>query len=349
MMRKSMLSMKRFRKFFQAIRGLSLVLALIIFVVLGGSFYFWNAKNATPPPLPQALPTSLPPEEADTTTNEEEENEDDEDEDSYDLNSPSWTLLKTALPSSFFEPIAKVGTPTVAIILTGLGLNKDWTAQLLVTFKGKVTFAFSPYSSNLQEQLQEAAALENQLLVALPMEPYAFPNPDPGPYTLLTGVKAEENISKTKAILKKIPNGVGMIGDYGSRFTLSPVDLEPVLKEIKGHGSTFVDPYTTLYSQVQETCKALGMACPQVHMTIAPEGTTTQRDDFFKRVIQSTKENGIIIISVPAIPTFTDYLLEWIADSEKKGINFTTIAHLKTLELSPGTSGEHQGMTNVSK
>ena len=31
------------------------------------------------------------------------------------------------------------------------------------------------------------------------------------------------------------------------------VDLEPILKEIQNHGSIFIDPYTTLYSQVQQT------------------------------------------------------------------------------------------------
>ena len=81
--------------------------------------------------------------------------------------------------------------------------------------------------------------------MALPMEPYAFPNPDPGPHTLLTGVKAEENIFKTKDILKKVPNGIGIIGDYGSRFTLSQGDLEPILKEIQNHGSTFILAHKT--------------------------------------------------------------------------------------------------------
>jgi|GEM_PF-2579118 len=348
MNKKSKRPMIRFSKIFQAICSPSMILPLIICVVFGGSFYFWNMRNAPSSPLPQALPASPPYSSGETLETTHEEESDDE-EDSYELNSPSWTLLQTALPSPFFEPITKVKSPIVVIILTGLGLNKDWTTQLLTTFKGKVTFAFSPYSSNLQEQLQEAITLGNQTLIALPMEPYAFPNPDPGPYTLLTGVKPEENISKTKAVLKKIPNSVGVIGDYGSRFTLSQIDLEPVLKEIKGHGSIFVDSYTTLHSQVPETCKALGMTCPQVHMTITPEEDTTKQEDFFKRVIQDAKENGIMIISVPAIPAFTDYLLKWIADSEKKGINFTTIANLKPPELSSDISGEHRGMTNVSK
>lgn len=324
------------------------ILALIAAVIFGTGRYFWNVKNVVKDPLPQILP---PPPPVDETTKSEEEDEEDEGEDeeeSQDGSSP-WTVLKTALPSRYYEPTTKTETPTIALILTGLGLNKDWTARVLTTFKGKVTFVFSPYSPNIEDQLREATNLGHQALMALPLEPYGYPNPDPGPYTLLTGVKAEDNIAKTKAILKKIPKGMGVIGEYGSRFTVSQPDLQSVLKEIKDNGSIFIDPYATLHSQVQQTCKALDMTCHQVDLKITPNETIAQRDEFFKKVIQSAKENGIIIVAVPAIPAFTDHLVEWMGTLEKQGINFVTVAHLKFPELSAGTPVEHQGATNASK
>jgi polysaccharide deacetylase 2 family uncharacterized protein YibQ len=333
-----------FQKTFCGGRAPFFVLFLIASVVFGGSFYFLYAKNTALTPLKQPILVLPSSDEGPDITDEEEDNDNDELQDS---NSP-WTILKTALPSQFSDPMVKTETPVIAIILTGLGLDREQTTQILTTFKGKATFAFSPYSSNLQGQIQEAANLGNQVLVALPMEPYTFPNPDPGPHTLLTGVKAEENILKTKDILKKIPNGIGMIGNYGARFTLSQADLEPVLKEIKNHGSIFVDPYTTLHSQVQATCKLLGMGCHQVNLTMSLAAKDAQ-DAFFKKVIQNAKENGIIIVSIPALPAFTDNLLEWIAASEKKGISFVTIAHLKTPKLSTEITVEYQGAENVSK
>lgn len=323
------------------------ILALMAAVIFGGSCYFWDVKSMPKDALLQT--TSPPPPPVDETTKEEEdEEEEDGDEEETDDESP-WTILKTALPSPYYKPMGQTETPMVAIILTGLGLNKEWTTRVLTTFKDKVTFAFSPYSSNIEDQLQEATNLGHHALIALPMEPYNYPNPDPGPHTLLTGVKPEENIVKIKAILKKIPKGMGFIGDYGSRFTLSQPDLEPVLKEIKEHGSIFIDSYDTLHSQAQQTCKLLDMTCHQVGLKISPNETAIQRDEFFKKVIQSATENGSIIVTVPAIPAFTDHLLEWIDTLEKKGIKFVTIARLKTPELSADTSVEHQGATNVNK
>jgi len=274
-------------------------------------------------------------------------NEDEDEENTPDAES-SWTLLKTALPSRYFEPSVKAETPSIALILTGLGLNKALTDRVLETFKGKITLAFSPYSSNLNDQLQRATSLGYHTLISLPMEPDSYPNPDPGPYTVLTGVNATENIKKTKAVLEKTSKGSDIIGDYGSQFTTSPKDLEPVLTEIKNHGSLFIDPNTTIHSQVQNTCKALDMKCPQVDLTLPVAANSTERDEFFKKIIPIAKENGIIIISVPAIPTFVDHLIEWIDTLDTNGINFVTIAGIKAPEHSLDTS-KKQGIIDANR
>ncbi len=81
-----------------------------------------------------------------------------------------------------------------------------------------------------------------QGIIGLPLEPYDYPNPDPGPLTVLTGASPEENRSKTKSVLAKTPKGTSVIGEYGSRFTVSEAELEPVLKEIRDAGGSFIDP-----------------------------------------------------------------------------------------------------------
>jgi polysaccharide deacetylase 2 family uncharacterized protein YibQ len=181
------------------------------------------------------------------------------------------------------------------------------------------------------------------------MEPYSYPNPDPGPYTVLTGAKEADNINKTKLVLAKTPPGTGVIGDYGSRFAISKVDLAPVLKEVKNHGSVFIDPNTTLHSQIQNTCKTLDMRCFQVDLTLPASANLKEKDDFIKKIIQNSKENGIIIASVPAIPAFTNELPEWIDTFGKHNIKLVTIASLQTPELSLDASGSNQGTTNVNE
>lgn len=332
-------------KVFRVSGSVYVLIILIAIVIVGGGRYFWKEREVEREPLPQIhLPQPLP----DDTKEPADEEESEDEEDSSDQDSP-WTLLKTALPSRYYEPPANTQTPSVAIILTGLGLNKSWTDHVLATLQGKVTLAFSPYSQNINDQLREATSLGYEVLIALPMEPYNYPNPDPGPLTLLAGVNPQKNIERTRTILEKTPKGTGLIREHGSRFILSQADLEPVLKEIKNHGSIFIDSNTSLHSQVQRTCKTLDMSCHQIDLTLPLSANFTQTDEFLKKVIQSAKENGIIIVSMPAIPAFIDHLIKWIGTLKENGINLVTMSNLKTLEFPPEASGDYEGGTNADK
>jgi len=324
---------------------------IILFLVILGGRYLWKEQEARPEFETQKQINIQTPETMKEATNSPPSEQEDEDEDEDEENTPDpespWTLLKTALPARYFEPSVNTEKPSVALILTGLGLNKTLTDRVLTTFKGKITLVFSPHSPNLADQLQRARNLGFHTLISLPMEPTSFPNPDPGPFTLLANVDASENIKKTNAILEMASNGTDIIGEYGSYFTTSAKDLEPVLTEIKNHDRLFIDPNTTIHSQVQKTCKALNMNCPQVDLTLSILANSTTRDEFFKKIIPNAKENGIIVISVPAIPIFIDHLNEWRNTLDINGITLVTIAEIKTPEHSLDTS-KKQGKIDVN-
>ncbi|MBX9805823.1 MAG: divergent polysaccharide deacetylase family protein [Alphaproteobacteria bacterium] len=311
---------------------LLILFTLVAVVVIGGGKYFWKEKPRTLNPTPQM---SLPASEAEEATETEEEDVADEEDSSTDQ-SP-WTLLQTGLPSRYFEPPTKSTRPTVTIILTDLGLNKNLTDQVLTTLQGPFILAFNPNSPNLHEQLTSATRLGFSVLIALPMEPYNYPNVDPGPLTLLTGVKAEQNIEKTKAILDHTPKGTGVIGLLGSRFTISKTDLDPVLQEIKRQGRIFIDPNTTPHTQVQETCESLQMPYQQVDLTLPLTTSSDQVDEFLKKIIQNSKENDNILISVPAIPEIVNVLPAWVDTLNENGIELEPMPNFTNTKASSDT------------
>lgn len=344
-------SAKTRRKFFHL--SYPFVLMLIILVIIASHYLLGKKEAKKEQTASPSIRTSIPSEEkAPNTFTEkedeaEEENENGDEENTKDEESP-WTLLKTALPPRFSQSPSKDRPARVAIILTGLGLNKAWTDKVLESFKGKISLAYSPYSPKLTEQLEQATLKGYQPMVALPMESNSYPTIDTGPYTLLTAVNSEENMRKLKNILEKTPPGTAVIGEYGGKFTKSTTDLTPILIELKNQGRIFVDPNTTIYSQVQSTCKVLNTPCFQVDLTLPLTTTTAERDDFFKKIIQNSQENGIIVISVPAIPLFISYLQEWVGILDKSGINLVMITELKNPEYSL-VSPKDQGKIDVQR
>lgn len=345
------LLIKSKNKFFR----LSYLFFVMLIILLIGAGHYLLRKNQVKieqNPSKSISTSSIPEEKVSNTVPEksddvEEENENSDEENTVDEESP-WTLLKTALPPRFSQSPLKEHPTRVAIILTGLGLNKAWTEKVLETFKGKLSLVYSPYSPNLTEQLEQASLKGYHPMVALPMEPNSYPTIDPGFYTVLTAVNSEENIRKLKGILEKTPPGTAIMGEYGSKFTKSTTDLTPILTELKNQARTFVDPNTTVYSQVQRTCRVLDTPCFQVDLTLPITITASERDDFFKKIVQYSKENGIIVISVPAIPQFISYLHEWIGTLEKNGINLVMITELKNPENSLVYSKD-QGKPDVQR
>ena len=49
-----------------------------------------------------------------------------------------------------------------------------------------MTFAFSPYGADVDSMVTSARADGHEMLLQTPMEPFDYPDNDPGPQTLLT-------------------------------------------------------------------------------------------------------------------------------------------------------------------
>jgi hypothetical protein len=333
------------------------IFVIICSLILGGR-HVWKQhhKNSDIVQTTQTAPPSssiIPIQEKTDKIVENEEEEDDETEDEKDdsdtVSASPWPILKTALHDRYYEPSSKQQSTSVAIILTGLGLNKTFTQQLLTTFDKRITLAFSPYSPSLKEQLQNAMSSGYQVIATLPMEPHNYPNPDPGPYTVLTSVKTNENQLKINRLLDNIPPGIGILGEYGSKFLSSHEDLKPVLLELKNRGHSFIDPNTTMLSQAQNTCKGMDMPCFQVDYTLSQDADTNELHEFVKNIIQNSKENGTIIISVPVNAAVAKQMPEWIDKLNKHGINLVTIAGKSLPELTLDTSSNDQGSKDAAQ
>ena len=73
--------------------------------------------------------------------------------------------------------------PRVALIVGGLGVGASSTSDALSKITGPVTFAFTPYGSDLDNAVSRARGNGHEVLLQVPMEPFDYPDNDPGPQT----------------------------------------------------------------------------------------------------------------------------------------------------------------------
>ena len=80
------------------------------------------------------------------------------------------------------------GAPRVALIVAGLGVSTSATSTAIAQLPGPVTFAFMPYGAEVERLAALARSEGHEILLQVPMEPFNYPDNDPGPQTLLTSL-----------------------------------------------------------------------------------------------------------------------------------------------------------------
>jgi polysaccharide deacetylase 2 family uncharacterized protein YibQ len=133
---------------------------------------------------------------------------------------------------------APAGKPRMAVVVTGLGLDKDATEAAIAKLPPEVTLAFSPYAGGLDKWVKKARDAGHEVMLMLPSEPVGYPARDPGPYGLLVSNTPEENIARLEQVLARAPGAVGVLAPDGA-FVHS-AKLSTVLMALKERGMIFV-------------------------------------------------------------------------------------------------------------
>ncbi|MDN3721672.1 divergent polysaccharide deacetylase family protein [Roseibium salinum] len=139
---------------------------------------------------------------------------------------------------AYSRPILREFTsiPKVAVIVSGLGLSSAGTQNAISNLPADVTFALAPYGEELDDWMRQARTKGHELLLQLPLEPYDFPDNDPGPHTLLVSLRPDEMVNRLAFLLTRATNYVGTINETGARFTATKPSVQFLLEKLKERG-----------------------------------------------------------------------------------------------------------------
>lgn len=149
---------------------------------------------------------------------------------------------------AYAPPVPRDSRPRIAIVVSGLGISAKATAQAITGLPPGVTLAFAPYADDVQHWVNQARSLGHEVLLEVPMEPYDFPDSDPGPHTLRSSASESSNIDKLSWSLTRITGYAGITNLLGGRFLANDEALEPVMVYLARRGLLFFDSGSTTRS-----------------------------------------------------------------------------------------------------
>ncbi|MDC9822117.1 divergent polysaccharide deacetylase family protein [Devosia sp. ZB163] len=224
--------------------------------------------------------------------------------------------------------VAGDGRPRIALVVSGLGLNLDGTLEAIEALPDEVTLAFAPYGKTLDRTVGAARVGGHEIFLEVPLEPFDYPDNDPGPDTLLTGQAPRDNLQKLFHVMSRFPGYVGVINNMGARFTSSGADFAPVMEELGARGLGYLDDGSSNRSLAPQLARANRVPFARIDALVdanpAREPILAALQDLEKKALQSGSAIGI----VSALPVSIEAIADWAADLAGKGIDLVPASAL---------------------
>lgn len=233
------------------------------------------------------------------------------------------------------ERAKAAGVPTIAIVVGGLGVGAVKTTDAIMKLPAPVTLAFTPYGSDPAKLVERARAQRHEVLLQIPMEPFDYPDNDPGPQTLLTSLSAEQNQDRLRWHLSRFQGYVGVANFMGARFVAADAAMQPIIREAAQRGLGYLDDGTSPRSVAGTIAAGQSMPFAKVDLTIDAVPTAAEIDKALARLEGLAKERGNAIGLASALPISIERIAAWSKTLESRGI---LLAPLTTAMLKPKSS-----------
>jgi polysaccharide deacetylase 2 family uncharacterized protein YibQ len=214
---------------------------------------------------------------------------------------------------------AKKNGPRIAIVLGGLGISTSATRQALDKLPAAITFAFPPYGAGVDGLATSARAAGHDVLLQAAMEPFDYPDNDPGPQTLLTSIAADQNLDRLHWQMSRLQGYVGIANYMGARFTSTETALAPVLKDIARRGLIYIDDGMSPRSLAGQIAGANNVPFAKAEVVLDAVPTPTHIDRALMQLEGLARAHGSAIGIASAMPASIGQIAQWAKSAESRG------------------------------
>lgn len=214
----------------------------------------------------------------------------------------------------------------VAIVIGGLGVSQTGTQAAIAKLPPEVTLAFATQGNSLGRWMQEARRDGHEIVLQLPMEPFDFPNVNPGRNTLTVSASSDQNLENLHWALSRITNYTGVMNYMGARFTSEPAAMGPLMAELGRRGLLYLDDGSSARSLAPQ----LGLT-NKVPVAIADTAIDAQRErgavlKKLDELERTARAKGYAVGTGSAFDTTVDAVTSWVAEAKKRGIEIVPVS-----------------------
>ncbi len=210
--------------------------------------------------------------------------------------------------------------PTVSIVIGGLGVGAAKTTDAIMKLPAAVTLAFTPYGSDPGKLAERARAQRHEILLQIPMEPYDYPDNDPGPQTLLATLGPEENLDRLYWHLGRLQGYAGIANFMGARFVATDTAMGPIIREAAKRGLAYFDDGAAPRSMAAALAGGQAMPFAKGDIAIDAVPTSAEIDRMLAKLESLARDRGFAVGTASALPISIERIGAWIKTLDAHGV-----------------------------
>jgi polysaccharide deacetylase 2 family uncharacterized protein YibQ len=217
--------------------------------------------------------------------------------------------------------------PRIAVVVDEMGGRRD-VFESIRELRRPVALALLPGLPHTQSIARDAARGGIEVLLDLPMEPYRYPQIDPGSGALLMSMSGDDIRKRVARHLEALPGAVGVINHMGSKLTEDRESMRAVVEVLAARHLFLVDAFTSNLSVAYDEAREQGLPAVRRHVAIgAARGESEERASWAEVVEWAVRRGEVVVVASGRPPTAT-LLRELIPGWEARGLRLVPVSEV---------------------
>jgi len=219
------------------------------------------------------------------------------------------------------------GAPRIAVIVDDLGGRRD-VFDVLREIRRPLTVAVLPALPLSASIARDAFRAGMEVLLDVPMEPYRYPELDPGPGMLLTSMAPGEIQHAVGTQLETVASAVGVMNRMGSRLTEDRSRMRAMLEVLAARRLFLVDAYTSSQSLAFDEARSAGVRAARRQILV--DHTRGEAGDRLRwdEVAGWAERRGEVIVVAHGHPLTARLMKEYVPRWEARGLRLVPVSTL---------------------
>ncbi|MBN8958060.1 MAG: divergent polysaccharide deacetylase family protein [Rhizobiales bacterium] len=241
---------------------------------------------------------------------------------------------------AYAQPAAAAKGPRVAMVVGRLGISANMLTEALAKLPGPVTLAVTPYGADLERWVARARGEGHEVLLQVPMEPFDYPENDPGPQTLLTSLPPEQNINRLHWFMARFGGYVGLANYMGARFVMNDASVGAVIRESGKRGLMFFDDGATPRTVTGTAAGSANVPYAKADIVIDATPNAAEIEGALAKLEAAAHERSFAVGYASALPVSIERIANWAKTLSARGVTLVPISAVANKPKSSLVSSE---------